>query len=315
MNKQIAILIPYFGKWPEWIDLYLYSCTQNNHIDWLFFTDCPIPSKPYKNIFFFSISFQGYCNDISNKLKIKFKPENPYKLCDLKPFYGFLHSDLIKDYAFWGFGDIDIIWGNIAKYYSLELFNHYDVFSTHADRISGHLAIFRNISKYTELAFQIADWKNKLESSKHFALDENDFSHLIYPESRYIKKVYSKIIRKLFNWRDAWVLYYHILPVFNSLFRLKPRRLYFKEQHTTPILGSDNRSFKYDSDTWYYKDGKIINGKTKNECIYLHFMIYKKNNLRNDYFWHSDFYKIEPNYDLKSGVKISEKGFESGNEK
>ena len=27
MNK-VAVLIPYFGRWPVWIDLYFYSCTR-----------------------------------------------------------------------------------------------------------------------------------------------------------------------------------------------------------------------------------------------------------------------------------------------
>lgn len=220
-NNSIAIIIPYFGEWPEWIDLYFYSCSKNIMIDWFFITDCSFPGQTAPNLHFNFYTFKDYCAMVSQKLTIQFIPQSPYKLCDLKPFYGFLHSDLINNYTFWGFGDIDIIWGDISKYYQLDLFDRHEVFSTHADRLSGHLAIFRNIPKYNELAFQIKDWRIKMESSKYFALDENDFSHLIYPESRYIKKIYSKIIRKVLNWRDAWVIYYHILPIINFIFRLK----------------------------------------------------------------------------------------------
>ncbi|WP_420882928.1 DUF6625 family protein [Zooshikella ganghwensis] len=39
--KTIAIIIPYFGQWPEWIDLYIESCKHNPSIDWLLFSDCP----------------------------------------------------------------------------------------------------------------------------------------------------------------------------------------------------------------------------------------------------------------------------------
>lgn len=52
MNK-IAILIPYFGKWLEWINLYFYSCSWNNDIDWYFFTDCKVPQLHCENLFFF----------------------------------------------------------------------------------------------------------------------------------------------------------------------------------------------------------------------------------------------------------------------
>ena len=38
--KKICILIPYFGKFPKWFDLYLYSCSHVKSIDFYYFTDC-----------------------------------------------------------------------------------------------------------------------------------------------------------------------------------------------------------------------------------------------------------------------------------
>lgn len=37
--NQIAFIIPYFGKWPEWMDLYLYSCSRQKNIDFIFYTN------------------------------------------------------------------------------------------------------------------------------------------------------------------------------------------------------------------------------------------------------------------------------------
>lgn len=45
LRYKIAIIIPYFGKFPEWIDLFLYSCSRNAklsegiEVNWLIFTD------------------------------------------------------------------------------------------------------------------------------------------------------------------------------------------------------------------------------------------------------------------------------------
>ena len=36
MQAKIAMIVPYFGKWPEWMDLYLYSCSKNPQVDFLF---------------------------------------------------------------------------------------------------------------------------------------------------------------------------------------------------------------------------------------------------------------------------------------
>ncbi len=306
---KIAILIPYFGKWPEWINLYLFSCGRNKDVDWFFFTDCPVPRDVGENLHFYEMSFQDYCENVSNKLEIDFRPENPYKLCGLRPFYGYIHQELIEGYDFWGWGDVDVIWGDIKSFYPDELLGKYDVFSTQADRLSGHLTIIRNERKYVDLAFRIKDWQEKLLSDRLWALDEVDYARLLYPQSWYIQKFYARIIRKIFNWRDAWVIYNKLLPVLNACFFIKKRKLFFKEQYTTPILYNDGLIFKHDSDSWIYKDGKMWNAKNKREYIYLHFMIFKKNIFRTDHFWDKGCNKIADGYDLDKGFLINRQGF------
>jgi len=307
-EKNIAILIPYFRKWPEWIDLFLYSCEQNSDIDFIIFTDCDTTLRKAPNIHFYPITFNEYCREISRILNIEFCPINPYKLCDIRPFLGFIHEDILQKYDFWGFGDIDIVWGNIRDFYTDDLLNNYDVFSTHNDRLSGHLSILKNSKKYTNLCFRIKDWQIKLTDDKNYALDEADFSRLIFPESKYIGKFYRQIMMKYFGWKFAWEVYYSIFPIIHLILRFKHKRLYFKEQHTTPILNSDGRLYKYESDTWFYKEGKIFNDRNKRDYIYLHFMIFKKNNIQKEYYWKESFYSVSFNYNFANGVKIDKNG-------
>ncbi len=162
MLNKIAIIIPYFGKYPEWIDVFFYSCGMNKTIDFYFFTDCEVPENYENNMYFHSFSFADYCKMVSEKLHVYFQPKSAYKLCDLKVFYGKIHEDILMDYDFWGFGDIDVVWGDIQKFYTDELLTKYDVFSTHADRLSGHLSMFRNMEYYRNLCFRIKDWQLKL---------------------------------------------------------------------------------------------------------------------------------------------------------
>ena len=313
IKNRIAVLMPYFGKWPPWIDLYFYSCKKNSNIDWYFITDCEIPVEKVNNLYFVNKSFQQYNEEVSERLNFKFNPSSPYKLCGLRPFYAILHADIIQGYEFWGYGDVDIIWGNISSFYTENMLDKFDVFSTHADRLSGHFTLIRNNTYYNNLCYKIKNWKDKLISSDAIALDERDFSWLIYPETRFVKLIYSKIIYKIFNWRDAWVFYNYLLPVFNIISFSRLRKIYFKEQHTTPILSHDGLTCKHDADTWYYKEGKITNNKTTNEYIYLHFMILKKNGIRTDHYWNDKYYLLEKDYDFSKGVQISKTGFEKIN--
>ena len=285
----------------------LYSCEQNSEIDWYFITDCEQKTSR-KNVFFQYFSFETYCKLVSERLNIDFKPTSAYKMCNLRPFYAWIHNDILKEYQFWGYGDVDVVWGDIKSFYTAKMLDKYDVFSTHADRLSGHLAILRNNKKYTELCFKISNWQEKLCDDKYIALDEIDFSRLIYPELKYIVKVYLKIIRKIFNWRDAWVIYYHLMPVVNLVLLLKRRKLYFKEQHTTPILSDDGLTCKYDADTWFYVNGKLTNNKTRKEYIYLHFMIFKKNSFRKTSYWKKNYYHLNIDFDFSKPIVITKEG-------
>lgn len=309
---KIAILNPYFGRWPEWVDLYFYSCIQNPDIDFFYFTDCGIPNiaNGAPNLHFYEMTFQEYCDMASKKIGIAFQPKSSYKLCGLRPFYGFIHEDILVDYDFWGFGDVDLVYGQIRDFYTEEMLKRYDVFSTHNDRMSGHFSLLRNSEYYRTLCFNIPQWQMKLQSEQTYALDEEDLSLQIWPISSVYKCAYRRL-RKIWNWRDAWVTYFHVLPYVNRILGQRRKRIYWQEQHTTPVLSDDRPSWPEDSYVWEYKEGRVYNAKTGKEVIYLHFMRYKKNAFYSDYFWHGDNYHLTGTF---NDVRIDEKGIFLWNE-
>jgi hypothetical protein len=290
---KIGMIVPYFGKWPEWINLYFYSCGQNKIVDFYFFTDCDIPENHAENLYFQKISFRDYCRMASEKLDINFAPKTPYKLCDLKPFYGFVHADLIKDYAFWAFGDIDLVWGDIQAFYSDKLLKKYDVLSTHADRVSGHFFVMRNTEKYRHLCFKIRHWREKLQAEESFIMDERYFSTLLYPLSKVTRNIYLRILSKVFRQSVADRIYHYVKNTMNRLF-LCNRKIYFKEQYTTPRI--ENRAVNY---VYMEKGGKhlVLDMTTQRELIYLHFMKFKTQ-------WESGFYQIPDRIDHNLVIKI-----------
>jgi hypothetical protein len=46
---------------------------------------------------------------------------NPYKLCDYKPLYARIFSELVAPYDYWGWGDLDVLYGDIRPCISLKL--------------------------------------------------------------------------------------------------------------------------------------------------------------------------------------------------
>lgn len=136
--KSICLIIPYFGKFPPFFDCFLSSCGYNPTIDWLIFTDNIIENKP-DNVKVVNISFNEFINKVQSKFNFKISIETPYKLCDFRPAYGYILEDEIKGYDFWGYCDMDLIFGNIRKFISEDVLCNYSKILT-----CGHLSIYKN---------------------------------------------------------------------------------------------------------------------------------------------------------------------------
>lgn len=170
MNK-IVMIVPYFGTLPNYFNFWLRSCEYNTEIDWLIFTDNEIESKS-QNTRIIKISWIKFKEYVQSKFDFQLALNSPYKLCDLKPCYGFIFSDYIKQYDFWGHCDVDIVWGNIRKYVTDEILSKYD-------RIyrNGHFCLFRNIDFINKLFMKSKglhyDYKHVLTHPESFVFDEN----------------------------------------------------------------------------------------------------------------------------------------------
>ena len=138
---------------------FLESCRRNPDIDWLLFSDCPIPENVPENVRIESTTFDEYCALVSQRLSIRFGPQAPYKLCDIKPALGYIHADRLTGYDFWAFGDLDLIYGNLRRYFTAERLAGYDLFSTHERRVAGHLCLIRNTAEMQRVFMRIKDWE------------------------------------------------------------------------------------------------------------------------------------------------------------
>jgi len=297
--KKVVIIVPYFGSWPEWFPLYLESCRYNATINWLFYTDCPIPNYMGSNIRFVSISFADYIQMVEDVLHISLRKKFPFKLCDIRPAYGFIHKQDIQGYDYFGFGDIDVIYGDIRKFFDDRVLSH-NVISTLPDRISGHLTLFKNCDLLIHAFRKIKNWERLMEDERHLSIDERYFSNLFLGSRVFFGK----------KKRPLWLrkLYSLTTPYSPCL---------FEEFHTT-ILGNYtwiDGSWDH-PEVWFWKDGKLTNDRDGDrEFIYLHFMNWKSNRwlpkFRGKRAAWQDLDKI--NYvsqdDIQRGWQIDRSGF------
>lgn len=148
MGKKLSVvfLTAYFGKIPPYFHLWKKSAEFNQEFTFFIYTDLPIQVSDNSNI---KIKYTSF-NELQKKIKIKLgqhcKINDPYKLCDYKPAYGYLFAEDIREFDFWGFCDIDVIWGNIGKIITQDVLNNNDKLFMH-----GHFCLMRNTPKMTLL--------------------------------------------------------------------------------------------------------------------------------------------------------------------
>lgn len=269
---KIAFIIPYFGKWPEWMPLYIDSLERNPSIDFHFFTDCDTSIAKAKNIIFHNTTFEEYVAKASEVLNVPIQIPNPYKVCDLRPFFGIIHADIIADYDFFGWTDVDLLFGDIRSFYTDEVLKNHDVLSSHAIRLAGHCALLRNTANYRNMGYKIYNWEKTLQNPKFVGIDEHGLTNAL------TMTFWDKLSEKL---KMPW-----IAQVFSWRRKQKTKRYYFVEQYTTPFTsipwldGSINND---QPEEWFYNKGKVTNTRDKDrEFMYIHFMNFKSSQWRHD---------------------------------
>ena len=241
--KSIVLIVPYMGSWPLWFEAHLVSIAQNPTIDWLFITDCETPSAYPENVQFVTSSLPELKLRIRDTLGVDV-PLTPRKLCDVRPAFGRLFQQYIQDYDFWGFCDLDIIWGDIRKFVTGALLEEYHIISSRRNSISGHFTLFRNAPITNTLYIQIPAYSNLLLEKKLMRVDEEAFT----------------VVLK------------------NLLKQATPGlKIYWNTYLMNQTQGKAQQ--EYYLDKWLWKEGKMLeikNGKPIDEVMYLHFINWKR---------------------------------------
>ena len=148
MHNKIALIVPYFGKLPNYFDLWMLSASYNSKFDFLIYTDSDdeILKMKYSNIIVKRTTFSDFSNNIKRLFNYPISLESPYKLCDYRPMYGHALALDLEKYTFWGHCDVDLIFGDLSKYITDDILKQYDRIYNH-----GHLTLYRNIPKMNYL--------------------------------------------------------------------------------------------------------------------------------------------------------------------
>jgi hypothetical protein len=254
-SKSIALIIPYFGKWPEYFDLYLHTVKKQNGLEVFLFTDLEYQKSLPGNVTKIDMTLAEFNSLASEKLGFEVDIRNPYKLCDFKPAYGAIFQDYIDEsFTHWAFGDLDLIYGRLFELMPKH-WEEYDVLSFREEWISGSLAVFRNNQKMNNLFKKSRFYIESFVSPKYEAFDEcSGLFHILIKEGP--DSVLSCDDKESFTW------------VVRSEELAESIKVYSKKIIKESISRDDH--IMYDEGKITQKDGR--------EFLYYHYITEKKTN-------------------------------------
>ena len=169
--KSIAFIIPYFGHFPNYFDFWLSSCANNPTINWIIFSDCKDVHDYPSNVKLVNVTFEQLRERIQSRFDFPISLEKPFKFCDFRPAYGELFADYIGDYDFWGFCDVDLVWGDIRAFLTDEILDKYVKIGMY-----GHCCLIRNDERFNKMYRQcypdIPNYRQVFSSKLAFCFDE-----------------------------------------------------------------------------------------------------------------------------------------------
>lgn len=171
MKKKGAFIIPYFGHFNNYFQFFLNSCKYNSDYDWIIFTDDKTKYEYPSNVIVHYTTFEKIKKYIQNKFTFPIELNYPYKFCDLRPMYGYIFSNYLKKYPFWGHCDVDLIFGDIDEFITDNIREKYDRIG-----VLGHFTLYKNNEKVNK-AFMLPlhgreRYKEVLTQNRNFSFDE-----------------------------------------------------------------------------------------------------------------------------------------------
>ncbi|MBQ7545121.1 MAG: hypothetical protein IJT02_09300 [Synergistaceae bacterium] len=187
MNKHsVALILPYYGKFPNYFPLWLKSAGANPSFTFMIFTDIDMSGYNIPaNVQVHAMTLEEIRKRAAKYLDFEPVLNTPYKLCDYRPMYGLIFEDYLEGFDFWGFCDCDLVWGDMSKFITDDLLDRYSRLYR-----NGHLQLLRNTEDVKHFALhKLPGWNisyrdiyrvQRYIGLDEFALSENLFSTFMH---------------------------------------------------------------------------------------------------------------------------------------
>lgn len=193
-ERRIYLILPYYGQFPNYFQLYLDSVAINRDIlTIIIITDINTSNYSFpENVIICNLTIDNIRERLSAFLLEEYNISipyvnliaRPYKMCDTRVIYHKLFNDILNknnvvqnDYIGWG--DCDVIYGKLSMF--IDLTKDYKIIGHH-----GHFTAMLNHTQYTDLYKKIENFKELVSSNINMVIDERAWRNILFQQSFHI---------------------------------------------------------------------------------------------------------------------------------
>jgi hypothetical protein len=134
-----------------------------------------LPEKsPIENVRFLSLTPEELRQKVSVSTGVQARIGSPRKICDFRPAFGQVFREQLEPFDFWGYCDLDVVWGDLSSLVEDEILSKNDIVSVRGDLfLSGACTLYRNAKALRTLYRSSPTWKTVFTDPTHRVFDEN----------------------------------------------------------------------------------------------------------------------------------------------
>ena len=138
-------------------------------------------SGRFANIHFLPLTVEEFVSRAEDVVGFRVRESfHSKKVCDYRPVFGQMFSDMIANYDYWGHVDHDLFVGNVAEVL-LPQCDGRDVISTHHVRIAGPLSVYKNQARVNQLWMKIFGYRDMLcDVERQYFCEEEHFTRVVH---------------------------------------------------------------------------------------------------------------------------------------
>ena len=182
---KVRLILMWQGRLPEWTPQWVDACNAIPGWEWVLVC----PGEDRRETFRLgNVRAEGFRTDsIDGLLRERLGVALPWKTardrrksCEIRPAYGVLFEDMLTGCDWWGWFDLDVVFGRVRQFATDELLGASDLITIDPPGVlSGPLTLMRNIPTTVNLFRQQEDWRHIFEDECYHNFDERGIGKLV----------------------------------------------------------------------------------------------------------------------------------------